>query len=193
MFGLFGIMATLVTLYASLIWLGLREREEEDQRNYSEWIEACGGEESPWLNPEIRTSPYAEPDQVPDLVRVYPASQRPLSHQTAERAETYDVTARQHLLSQQDVSLSQSIVTDNSGEEWLIQNEVYFPLEVPPKQIEDQHGLRALEEARYWIKKALRAGLSQNQVQREMFGLSPGTNGKAGRISTIYKEEKELM
>jgi hypothetical protein len=59
---------------------------------------------------------------------------------------------------------------------------------VPPENITSDAGVKALNEAKRWIGKALAAGASKRKIITEMFGASYGTNKASKRINQIIRE-----
>ncbi len=192
MVGLAILWGGFVSLMVLSAWVQILENDRQKELAQREFIDSVGGEDSPWINPSLSTRTHVDVSSIPDLVRVYPQTQRtgaapadvPSSRPPAESIVTDEITGLQPVTSPHNVTHNPSEL----WEDWLTQNDIYFPLEVPPKDITDDHGLRALNEAKYWIKKAIKAGVPQSRVQTEMFGVSKGGGGKSGRIRELYKE-----
>jgi hypothetical protein len=191
---LFGLISGFGILYVLAIWHIADALDAEEERQKVEQIESVGGEDSPWINPKVSTQTHVDTLHIPDMVRVYPQSQMPRSVPESVPDPVPMSRGLNHFeprgsgVQVQDFEPVHEPVQEQGSEDWLEQNQVYFPLEVPPDLISSDAGLKALEEAKRWINKALAAGVSQTKIATEMFGAKKGGNKAYLRIVNLVKE-----
>lgn len=213
MTGLFLLWSGFVSLYIALAVLGARAIDAEEKQQEVEFIESVGGEDSPWMNPEVTTSPWVSPEYftsrystwdrqlyegIPEMLVVRPQPQAPAPVPAAVPEPVPMSQGLNHVTPMVSADATPKNNTDVGGgvgvadvggvEGWLERNAVHFPLEVPPENITSDAGLNALNEAREWIKNALTAGVSKRKIITEIFGASYGTNKASKRINQIIRE-----
>lgn len=82
------------------------------------------------------------------------------------------------------------VVAPVTGSDWLIANQLDFPVEPPPEKVECYAERQQQETAEKWIREAVAAGISQNKIITEVFGAKKGGNKIAKRIVALVKEVK---
>jgi hypothetical protein len=144
MVGLAILWGGFVSLMVLSAWAQILEKDRQKELAQKEFIDSVGGEDSPWINPNVSTRTHADLSSIPDMVRVFPHSQMtgaapaavPSSHPPAESIVTNEITGLQPVTSPHNVTHNPSELWEN----WLTQNDGHCPLGVPPKDITEDHG-----------------------------------------------------
>lgn len=188
----------------------------ENQQDLAQQIESQGGVNSPWLQPELRRKIEASPDfwatldskysdAEKDQIERNPFASLPVSPLVSPPASAPSPVASQPVSMHEATTAPQpavepvapttsptgcSPVVELTGCDWLTANKPFFPVAVPPAQVESFVDRQKLIQASAWIAKAVEAGISQNKIVTEVFGKSKGT-AEYSRIVEIVKELKE--
>ena len=178
-----------------------RLAERENRREHERFIESVGGPNSPWIA-DVRKEPTPQfwngfdsrytPDEQVAIERdptwgLHTSAAPPsTSPQPAQHISTYEATTAPQPAVEVVVPTGCATGCRDSAQDWLSEHDVFFPIAVPPIQIEYPKDQRALITATHWITKALDNGVSQNKIVTVVFRKTKGT-ADYDRITEIIR------
>jgi len=201
-----GLLVLLLSSSAGFALWKLAERENKQEE--IAFAERVGGPDSPWVadvkkdaTPQFWNafdSRYTPEEQVaiecdPTWglhTSAAPPSTSPStsapSPQPPQHISTYEASTAPQPAVEVVAATGCATGCADSAQDWLSENSCFFPIAVPPIQIEYPKDQRALITATHWITKALDAGVSQNKIVTVVFRKSKGT-ADYDRITEIIR------
>lgn len=185
-----------------------RLAEQENRREHEQFIERVGGPNSPWIA-DVKKEPTPQfwngfdsrytPDEQVAIERdptwglhtsaappsTSPSTSAP-SPQPPQHISAYETSTAPQPAVEVVATTGCTTGCGDSAQDWLSENSCFFPIAVPPIQIEYPKDQRALITATHWITKALDAGVSQNKIVTVVFRKSKGT-ADYDRITEIIR------